>query len=600
MESSYPSPADAGSPEDRLRLAKGIADPTQRAQYIDEANQACGWASIEEAAHSGRSYMVKAREDILVLDHDDDDLLVESFIEEYCSDFDWVICWSGMNQHQHGYIVVDDPAEREGLAKSAKDFRIADVQYGRWIRPPLAPHRLGKTCSTLKDINVEEAADRLHRAPRSLGLGRKATNALLRPAPETKDGTKRDRSHELWSATVGMVNQGYDPDLMWRLLLDHPGGDSLRARMDERGWSEAKTRMWWERHVLPAARERVRLRPTVKDPAEALRIIYGARGWMEARRWKGTGGAHRKAVLIVLLDLAEELRRVHDLGISVREIAERAGMGHAATATRNLKRLKEIGIIQFVPRGERYEGEHQGPTANRYTITLPEDMTPTEKEAWERGMEAAPTAVVQQSESGGVSLNVAVPTLLSHDAFRPGSLSKNKFHVWEWLSFDTPLTTKQIASQLQYKKPDGVRGHLKALEMMGLAIKTDNGWLRLQGDLDAIAEFNGTVGKGERQCLRHAQERHENLKKFDGDNVTKFLVRHTRFDPQSVLSFTDIRSEYWKFCQHQHVGKDPKSDRQFADAIQHRYPKVVSTSLPGYEDSLFQHKKVWCGLRLVA
>ena len=148
-----------------IALAAAIAEPRQKPQFLKaglssaglSTKLADGWAeSIEHAVSSGRPFMVKARCDVLVIDDDSGANYASTFGEEYLGEYEFVMCESGQPGRWHLFVVVEDPAQRSYLVARAKEMGLADSSFGRWIRPPGAPHPAGYV-SSLSGIDPQTA-----------------------------------------------------------------------------------------------------------------------------------------------------------------------------------------------------------------------------------------------------------------------------------------------------------------------------------------------------------------------------------------------------------------------------------------------------------
>ena len=570
------------------RLASAISDPTERPQYLADvvvdgrhSKKAVGWAStIGEAVDSGRPFMVRASPTIVVIDDDNGPVSAPEFIEEHpvlLGDSDPVLCQSGGGEGRwHLFIRVSTPLDGDEIVGAAKQFGLKDVQRGRWIRPPMSPHPSGDTASSIFNMTVDEAVAAL--SPKGLPgkLGRKALDALYGGPASAAGG---DRSSVLMSATLGMVARNWDEAEIFDVLLAHPGGESLRARIDERGWSEAQTRTWFERYTLAAAKARCEASPTVRSVEDAVKIITSARRWMEARAWKGSGGNTDRLVLGYLLDLAEGLHRTHGLGVSQRQIADEVGVTHP-TAGKSLKRLAAVGIIRRLSRHETIPNVgYAGPLANRYTIIAPSFSTLDEKEAWE-GSRSTDCLHPYQSDPGGVRATGKSEDVRgeSHDVFRWGGLGKAAYRVWAEVVSE-PLAVSDIAARLQ-KSPSAVRAQLRKLAEHGMATEESRVWSGRAVDLDEVAQSLGVMGRAESQRQRHRDERVRARTKHGTDSQVptcrQFAETMVYSAPFDSVSERHIEEVFYRWLMTLN-GRGPRSSRRRFDStpwadIQYAHP----------------------------
>lgn len=537
-------------------LTRSLWDPAKPIFFLDSENNEAGWARSPEAAVAdGRPFVVTPRKDVLALDDDSGQELAARFAEEYLADYEPVLEWTGQVGRQRCLVVVDDYRHRQWLQDAAQGFGIPDSRFARPVRPPGSPHRMGGW-SRLIDLTPEEAIRRLARPHRSVGLGYRASQALYRGTDAYPQGRfasggeegDTSASRALWSATLGMVNAGYDETTMWSLLMAHPGGEKVQRKAANT--SEEKARRWWERYELRRARDRVAASPLIASADEAHEFIDRLCRWMAAHRWSGVGGANQRAALTVMLAKADELNSTFDIGMSERQLAEQAGFTNRTTAGASLKKLIDLGVLEETPEHYRSRGTtHRGARAKSYTLRAPKAMTPAEHTAWYRGLdEPGSTSLLHQSEPGGVRLIGGVVTSLGHDAFRRKAIGKSKYFVWQELDPAEVRTTRQISEALR-KSLDTTRKHLRDLEASGLALRASGGWLRLNGDLDGIALEQGTAGQGDAMHRRHQRERELNNSRLNAQPEREFVEqRITVGSLADTVEHVRLRSEFYDFC----------------------------------------------------
>ena len=586
-------------------LALAMFMPGERCQYIDVHNNADGWAgSVQEAVRSGRPFMGRCRDDVFNLDHDEEPVVLDDFIEEFLGDYEPVVDWSGQGDRQHLSVVVDDPLHRQALLDQAKQFGFRDVQFGRWLRPPGSPHRLGGFSRLVDGMSPEEAVRRLFRLPRSLGLGHRASQALFVGAGAFESGD-RSSSMALVTATTGMVNAGYDDDQMWSLLRANPGGEKITRKIDE-GEDPVEVRRWWQHRYVTGSRERVRLNPMISSGGDADEFIARVTRWMKARRWKGVGGANQRAALTALLKVAAETHSVHDLGMSQRQLAELAGLTDRTVAKSALDKLIGIGIIEVTPMDQRTPNpSHSGVAARSYTLRAPSNMTPDERAAWFGAGDDDPTSLLlHQSHTGGVRMIgevVDIPQGLGHDAFHRRGLGPTKLNIWNVLDPVVPSSTRQVAEALKYSSTSTPREHLKSLAVHGMAIKTSHGWLRLDPDLDEVSRVMGTHGVGEALQRKHRAERAKNNRRVFMTAEEKFVRDHIRRGTRShAIDQRALRSAFYSYCSISYF--TTKEVRQPGPDL--RLLKTILDQRPGAEfEDAGSHwtflRGRWTGIRLI-
>lgn len=596
-------------------LAEAIRDGDWRPQYLrlgDDGRSKIqdGWAaSVSEAAQSGRSFMVKARRDIVVIDNDTDvdgGVTVWEFLEEFPSYEELlpVVSSSGGEGRWHLLVRIEDPAEREGFIRDAKGFGFLDVQAGRWIRPPMAPHPAGGSSTLVKmEPSFAVAALRDTRElPRRLGARVKVA-LYLGPS----GFTSRDASSVLMTITLGMVATGWtDERTMFDTLRRYPGGASLQRRI-ENGWSVETAFEWWQQHTLTKARKRVALSPTIREKSDAWPTLGGLKEWAGVHQWRGIGGATDRLVLEHLLRLAIGHGRVHGIGASVRQVAEAIGVSHP-TVGRSLHRLQDLGVLQRNAREDTQNlNGYEGPLANRYSIKVPPFANEVEAEAWHRGtQDTASLWNMNQSDPGGVCEATGSTTIISsaHDAFRHGALSKTKYLVLTLLDGE-PKTARQIANLLGKDKDASLQtlyGHLRVLTELGLANKVEQGWVVGTLDLDAIAEQRGTAGKGEHQRAEHEASRSRAVKAHKKKH--RQLLTSEEFADRFIVPATDgrmvsdseVRGVYLRWLRTL-KGRGPRRTKSWQgidpwDEIQARWPQAYRFYVG--------NTGMWSGIRLVS
>lgn len=586
-----------------LAIAAAIADPTQTPIYLrlDENDHKVndGFASsVREAVYSGRAFTLMTAGDVVVLDNDPDDgVSAADFLEEFPDLLEGlrpVLCASGRPYAFHVLIRCGSRLDCDEIVAAAKSFGIGDAQVGRWIRPPLSPHPNGLVRSEITNMSPAEALDALKPLGLAGPLGRKALRAL-----EQGPAVGEDRSAVLMSAVLGMVVGEWDEDAMFDTLLVKPGGESLRVKTGEKHWSEDRTRQWFKKHTLKRARERVVMSPTPRSAADALLTVSRAQEWSRVHQWPGTGGNTDRIVLRYVLSKAEELHRSYDLGLSIRDVAEGAGVHHK-TALNSLRRLQQVGIIQRLMRElAENRNEYQGPLANRYSISIPTLSSPAEELAWQ----LTPSSnhhVVHQSDPGGCEIATGATDDASdvrHDAFRTGGLGKATFLVFETLS-DEPLLVTEIAKVLN-KTPASIRPHLIKLEEYGAATRNGRLWTAKDVDLDALAVELGVDGLGDEQRVRHQADREKSRAKFGKADVrptsVRFAQEMVRTELGSTVTENDILVRYWRWLLSLH-GRGPEPMHPFGssdpfDAIRQRHPTAFVSEMTG--------SSVWHNIGLV-
>jgi hypothetical protein len=266
-----------------------------------------------------------------------------------------------------------------------------------------------------------------------------------------------------------LIRAGLTDEQIADLILASPLGAKAKEKRYPRRWLLDD---------ISRARRKAVARPHL------ARVFPDVREAIAAARFPGKAGATDRAVLQAHLQIAEQIGQLR-FDASERRIAELAGVSRQ-TAHWSRRRLAEQGwLTQLKP--ARYD------RASTWEIRIPED-----------GRERSHIYTPPQR---GYVATFATP--LGHDAFRWAALGKAALRVWETLSLTEPVSAADAArrAQVGYSTVKGRHGVLRKLQAADLADHTDQGWVRLPGDLDAAAAELGTQGSSDRQKRLHARER---------------------------------------------------------------------------------------------
>ncbi len=289
------------------------------------------------------------------------------------------------------------------------------------------------------------------------------------------------------SCLLGLWNATGDWDHAVQIVASAPGLQHDLAR-PRRGLS-------WLRRIQRHC-EQVATDAPNRDRAHQVRTeLADAHRRAEVRQWPRldghrVGGPSVTRVLRAVLSVAGEAGRTRGLHLSVRTVAERAGVSRG-TAQSALAYLQAVQILTRQDPHQVRDGQARAATylleTDRYV--LPDDSP----------------------EDDDHAVQVAAAALLSHDAWRWGGLGGAAGHVWVLLSDVDGLTAAQVAG-LRGVSVTWTRRLLGRLAQHGLAVRRGDTWTRCtlavaQDRLDVAAQHVGTAGKGDRQRLRHATER---------------------------------------------------------------------------------------------
>jgi DNA-binding transcriptional ArsR family regulator len=296
-----------------------------------------------------------------------------------------------------------------------------------------------------------------------------------------------DGSRLVGAIIMDAVNNGCNPEGIFQKLSEpqNKGGFSCfrRKRLNRRRWFDGD----WRR-----AERKVAYRPKLAGRQEAVYQARTLREEADKLLWRGTSGASDRAVYDALLEIGEKLAKLLDVGVSVRQLGERAGVGRE-TASKSLKRLRARGLIS-----QSFPGHGKVPA--RWNL-LPRlrsvaDNQPTS------------ASVVGPDCPGG----------FASDCWRWRGLGKSKFKVWRLLSSE-PVTTKDLADALGVGSRS-VQQHLARLREVGLVTRLDGGWVKGPDTPEQVGEWLSTAGAGVRQKERHRIER-----EAYSEQTRKFAIR---------------------------------------------------------------------------
>ncbi|MHB8246242.1 MAG: MarR family transcriptional regulator [Acidimicrobiales bacterium] len=268
-----------------------------------------------------------------------------------------------------------------------------------------------------------------------------------------------------------------DCDKEWLFAaLNNPrnrgGFVALRRRRD--------LRRWYDRE-LQRAEEFIRRSPAQPGAAAVAYRIVEIRERADGASWSHRGGSTDRVVLEVALEVATRIKRVSDIGLSVRDIADAAGIGRT-TASKSLRRLTKRGWLR------RSEPAH-GIEPARYQVGIPSG--------------AAGTLHLSESQPR----RAKHPRTSASDCWRyRGGLGKATYRVWRLLFIGSPTTVKALANDLDVTTQN-VRYHLAKLAGVGLAVRDGESWRRVDRALGDVAADLHVSGRGVRQQVRHEIER---------------------------------------------------------------------------------------------
>ena len=279
-----------------------------------------------------------------------------------------------------------------------------------------------------------------------------------------------------------------NPERIFQLLSDPQNKGGFACFRQKR----SNLRRWFDRDWARAERKVASI-PKLVGRQEAVYQARTLREDADKMMWRGTAGASDRAAYDALLEIGEQLGKLLDVGVSVRQLAERAGLGREA-ASNSLKRLQARGLIK-----KTFVGHGKAPA--RWNL-LPSLRSISDNQ---------PTGVP-------VVVGPDCPGGFASDCWRWRGLGKAKFKVWRLLGSE-PVKTKDLVPSLGVGSRT-VQQHLAVLEEVGLATRQADGWVKGPDTPEKVGEWLSTAGAGVRQAERHRIERQAHR-----DELQKFAIR---------------------------------------------------------------------------
>ncbi len=510
----------------RLALARTVAaDPTDRVLVIDQDNHGERWVDLPDAVSDGCAFALQVSGRLLAVDADDPgqtylqllDLLSGLYVPHV------ELASGGGSHRRHLWVVLGDlPADlRDRLIGAVRALGLDVRAGGSLIRPPLTPHRTGTTMSTLlapltptqavavlagpgvgpdrarllvdaltDDPTHQQVPARPHTPPHQTPLPDR-TRYLL----DHRDMVYSSRSEQLRAVLVSLANRGWTQSAVVDLVLAHPVGERAHSKRDPRGWVSDQ---------YESARSWVAAHPPVGDltdtRVELARCRTAAAAWVW-QRGLGSAPATLARVLGAVLDIASDAG-VLTVSVSVRQLAERAGVGRSA-AERALHVLVGQRVLRQRRRGSGTDAATYQIDTHHQVLSLGGDRQRDTKP------DTPPTV-------SSVPLPHTPPTdprswHPDHDGWRHGGLGGSALRLAQHLDPDQPRSAAQIAAQVGLSR-SWVLVLLRRLRSVDLIAHTPDGWVAAPPEirtaaLERAAERYGTAGTGQRHRERHAAER---------------------------------------------------------------------------------------------
>lgn len=329
-----------------------------------------------------------------------------------------------------------------------------------------------------------------------------------------RDGAPRgERSGAAASIALSMVGHGWSYADFASYLMDETNGISdwtyWRRRGSRRSIHDvhARLRTTWDNAV-----RREQESPSVHDSTDVRHLITEmivmASSWSFPSRTRLTDSL----VLRALHDKAMTRGRL-SVPMSLREMVEVTGIP-LKTCSRGVSRLIEQGWLSIdTPHQVVETRSDQGELVLKHHARVYHLSTPTTNDR---------VLKTTHHPEGGPgreeSVSLCAPSPAGHDVWsgrakvnmvtgevRAGGLGRYAHAVYEAMG-DTAVSVSEVARRTGCSR-NTVSKHLRALQGVGLAESTPEGWKRLLCDLDELAEAMGVKGRSEETVQMHRIER---------------------------------------------------------------------------------------------
>ncbi|MBS2533275.1 hypothetical protein KGQ20_10865 [Catenulispora sp. NF23] len=480
------------SPADVLALARAVVRKGGQAQYLAEDNTGRReWGSIEDAAVSGRAFLVDPKDTLLVVDVDLDVVTfsathVLDWLEGHGFGNSVVRVASGRvtddgEPHEHIWVFVPKGQRellRDGLINHA-GIPKGQVRAGLKMRPPLSPHRLGLEPNLIAPESVAEALERLGPPDVSGALSDYVMGLVLNG---DTSGRLRGRSGTLYSIALGFQRKNREFGDFRGMMLNpvNKGGAKLHEDViPNQGMAAAEREL---ANTWANAGKQVASTPDFTKDTARERIAEMMMVAALDTPWSGRTGGFDLRILIGLCALAYERGHLVQAP-SLRTLAQWANVGKPSAVSSGLKRLEAAGWVkELSPDGK----------TRRFRLLV--DTYPR---------------VIGATSIDSPPIGPMDVARMTHPAFRAVSgLGITPGRAWMMLQAYGPLDRAMLMSRLGCSLST-VRRALEELESEGLALEIPDGWIPAGDvdDLDRIAAERGVFEIVERQADVIAAER---------------------------------------------------------------------------------------------
>lgn len=301
------------------------------------------------------------------------------------------------------------------------------------------------------------------------------------------------RSETEQALLLSLVNTGHDFDSVLSLFQKHP----CAGKFTELRAANQKNAIRWLKHSYDEAVW------YAQHESPTRRALLELQTWAQSTAWTGRTGAYDRAVFLAHVTKAYQAGQ-YSYHLSCREIAELSGTT-AMTASRANKRLIDAGLVSI----QRFTSSDCSNmyNLNGHNVTYPKYFN--------------------------VRICNSLSSVVSHDLFRrSGGLGKSCGEVFAALQVE-PATVKELAERTGRHAKTIKRCLLKMQritnsitgELVSLVEQDGDVWRVCDdGNLEHAARVLGAAGAGERQRMKHLQERHAHRRLLQSYKNSKLEV----------------------------------------------------------------------------
>ena len=467
-----------------LAIALGLAIPGSRPRlYCEDGTNdfTKESVSIAEAYASGRAFAIAMRDAVIGIDVDPDEAngirgavaaALAACVDE---DIPYIHNTSGRRGHEHVFIVLPSKTRPDLFqGRLTDEFGVAPKQIrftkrGKFMRPPLTPHRNGTQTELIHPATIEEAVE-IARVRAVLSEPSQAILDVEQYAVATPN-----RSNLIARFMTGAINSNVPFEVVRTVLLADQG--PLGSKVRERDYDDVE-RQW--RNFQDFVTERPGKWPGyVKREVQRIREVA-----QEFDGWRPQTLHNDRAALETLLLKAVACGST-TFTAAIRTLALSAGM-RKATLLESIDRLEAFSFVEVYAKGEG---------STRYRVRSP-ILTPST--SMDLSLDRERRRLYWYQVSAG------------HDAFAPRALGKQGWLILSSMPLDG-ASTAVVAQASGYRRVDSTLGHLRKMAQFGVVECDAAGfWHRTEPpDLDRAAQVANSVGYMDAMRTLYAKDRAE-------------------------------------------------------------------------------------------